>query len=493
MSYKDGDIVLYKGSKYILRVLKSVVTGKDMYFLCNLDGSLYTSDFKLSDITLANSVPMTGSFASGGYQFDNSESQTSYSSSSRSYSSRDDVDPNKALEKADTSQKLSDDIGSLFETEKTMEDCRDIIANAKEIIKNSNIALNTWEDVNNAQGLACEASIAYLSNLVDSVDSLCKNLDSTSEASVALNDFNKTLKTLLIKYSEKKEKKDLLVEKQTELASTPKEIPDGVDDEGNTIYKPNPRIAELEEEIAKLLEEIEKLDKEIDKLKFIADHQYKVIKTKYDSLSSLTQDGNGLNVTIDDTIFGSDVNVDDKLLSYVGKQDNMLLYSYDGSYFYVPNTAISIDDYASYVQNNGLYQNCYFMGNRCIELASIYAEDMITGDYTSKSQYTNSSIYNRMNDITFDSTSEIQECIYNEVLAGRPLSIQVSQKKGPGYRHFVTVVGFDSSVTSASDLTPENILVLDCFDGKIQRLSERNRTLTRWGDTNTYRVNLAAA
>ena len=41
----------------------------------------------------------------------------------------------------------------------------------------------------------------------------------------------------------------------------------------------------------------------------------------------------------------------------------------------------------------------------------------------------------------------------------------------------LTDIGFDASVQSYKDLTPDKILVIDCVDGKIQTLSERNRKL----------------
>jgi hypothetical protein len=45
------------------------------------------------------------------------------------------------------------------------------------------------------------------------------------------------------------------------------------------------------------------------------------------------------------------------------------------------------------------------------------------------------------------------------------------------------MVGYTSDVKSAADLTPDKILVLDCVDGKVQTLSERNRKLFNQGGT----------
>ena len=74
------------------------------------------------------------------------------------------------------------------------------------------------------------------------------------------------------------------------------------------------------------------------------------------------------------------------------------------------------------------------------------------------------------------------EYMYNELSQGHPVVLQVTQKRSnEGLRHLVTAVGYSSSVNSYQDLTPENILVLDCVDGKVQTLNERNRKLYNQG------------
>ncbi|MBR1385858.1 MAG: hypothetical protein IJ568_03395 [Bacilli bacterium] len=486
MNYNDLDIVKYNGEKLILRIFTNPITNKKEYFLYTLDGKLYTKNFSLDELESlidTNNVNMNNVTSS------NTEN---YSSNSNRSVNQEDVDIKVASSDSANAKKLSDNIGSLLKTEKTMIDCKVIIDKAKEIVNTANITVNTWNDSKNAEGLATEASIVFLNNLSDCLDSIINNLNSTSSAANSLNNLNTNLKVLLIKFSEKKEKEDNLKLKEAKFASTPEKIPDGTDTYGRTIYKTNPEYTILKEEINKLKEEIAKLESEIEILQNVIDAQYKNIRAKYSELSNLGTFENGINFETSGNIFGTSGTVsDDYKLMLVDVGDKMNLYTYDGEEFLVCNTAISLDDYVKYINDNKMYQNKGFMGSRCLELASIYAEDMISGTYTNKEAFKNSGIYNRIDSVRSNSEEEILENVYNEVTSGRPVALQVSQMRGNGTRHFVTVVGFKNTVSGPSDLTPENILVLDDVDGRVQTLSERNRTLVKHGSTNTYGVNIS--
>ena len=77
------------------------------------------------------------------------------------------------------------------------------------------------------------------------------------------------------------------------------------------------------------------------------------------------------------------------------------------------------------------------------------------------------------NYVKSSSRDPILKYIYNEALAGRPTALQVTQVNSyKGDRHWVTVVGFSTSVKSYKDLNANNLLVLDCVDGKLQVLSK---------------------
>lgn len=170
--------------------------------------------------------------------------------------------------------------------------------------------------------------------------------------------------------------------------------------------------------------------------------------------------------------------------------ENLVAVSYDGIEYYVVNTKISVIDYANYVQKNGMYQNAGALGGQCMIASQIYARDLLRGTYSSKEDFINmkGSPATRINEkVRSQSKDEVLSYVYNEIQEGHPVVLQVTQKRSnEGLRHLVTVVGFKENVTSYSQLTSENILVLDNVDGKIQTLSEKNRDLYNQGGNGYY-------
>ncbi len=150
--------------------------------------------------------------------------------------------------------------------------------------------------------------------------------------------------------------------------------------------------------------------------------------------------------------------------------------NFRGTDFNIVNTKIPIQQYEAYIQKNGLYQNAGLLGGQCMLLSQYYASDMLSGKYTSRStmQGHGGSPAVKMNEGMTDANSQpVLDYVYKEVNEGNPVVLQVSQKLSyKGARHLVTVVGYASNVKSAADLTPDNILVLDCVDGKIQTLGQ---------------------
>jgi hypothetical protein len=155
----------------------------------------------------------------------------------------------------------------------------------------------------------------------------------------------------------------------------------------------------------------------------------------------------------------------------------MIAINVDGKEFYVANTRISVVDYEKYVQSSGLYQNTGFMGSQCSTLAQVYGVDMMRGTYTARSTDAvdaQSPCTRMLDGVSSPNEEDVLQYLYNELTAGRVCSLQATQVQTAtkGWRHVVTVVGFDSSVKSWKDLNPDTILVLDCVDGKIQTLGK---------------------
>ena len=168
-----------------------------------------------------------------------------------------------------------------------------------------------------------------------------------------------------------------------------------------------------------------------------------------------------------------------------GANGDMLKVMIDAEEAYFVNTAINVFDYEQYILKNGIYQATGFKSDSCNLLSQNYAVDLLRGSYTNKSVFASSAVAPavRMNNqVLSDNEDDILEYVYSEVTQGRPVPIQVTQKRtNEGLRHFVTVVGFKGKVNSYRDLTPDNMYVMDCYDGHVQLLSERNRRLYNQG------------
>lgn len=162
-------------------------------------------------------------------------------------------------------------------------------------------------------------------------------------------------------------------------------------------------------------------------------------------------------------------------LGYIG-MEHMISLTVDGQEFFVVDTKMSVSEYAEYIHSNKMYQNEGLLGGDCMVLSQYYAVDMMRGTKTSKSSMANKEggpATRIKNKCRSDDIDDVYEFAYNEVSAGRPVVLQVTQiHSDQGLRHLVTMVGFSKDVKSAADLNPDNILVLDCVDGELQTLSK---------------------
>ena len=70
------------------------------------------------------------------------------------------------------------------------------------------------------------------------------------------------------------------------------------------------------------------------------------------------------------------------------------------------------------------------------------------------------------------------EIIYSEITNGRPVVLQVNGDKAGTKRHYVTVVGFNSSIASGSQLRPESLLVIDTIDNEMLGVMPKARSLS---------------
>ena len=158
-----------------------------------------------------------------------------------------------------------------------------------------------------------------------------------------------------------------------------------------------------------------------------------------------------------------------------------------GSEWIVANTAISAKDYEVYAYSKGIRQdsNSSRYGDACLAFSHVHAANMKTG-YTGDNaesamawKYSSS-----FKDYFTNDKQQVMNTIYDEITNGNPVIIQVNGNKEGTVRHFVTVVGFNSSVTSASTLKDKDLLILDSWDCRLEAMNtSTSRFLTTGAQT----------
>ena len=346
-------------------------------------------------------------------------------------------------------------------------ECNNLISSAttsQQIIDslNSKLVDSRWKELgyqelvsNSIPGISTEIQ-TIMNNLTDGLLSVC---------TISINE----LLTLLIKLKEEDEKFEGL---KCDLANL--KAPERYDKKGNETQSYRDYISQ-ESSLKSAINDSEKLciqyQKEIDN-----------IVNNIKSLDSSIQETNTSAYATTSTSGISVVST--------SNLDNLVKINYNGINYNVVNTKIPVVEYSEYVQKNRMYQNAGALGGQCMIASQIYARDLLRGTYSSKEDFINmkGSPATRINEkVRSQSKDEVLSYVYNEIQEGHPVVLQVTQKRSnEGLRHLVTVVGFKENVTSYSQLTSENILVLDNVDGKIQTLSERNRELYNQGGNGYY-------
>lgn len=143
----------------------------------------------------------------------------------------------------------------------------------------------------------------------------------------------------------------------------------------------------------------------------------------------------------------------------------------DGSWV-VAKTASNLKEYASYVSSNKVSQTADTSkyGDSCLSFSYSHAYDMFKGTRTNTASAGNYAHAGSFTEFIHDDKQTVLNKIYDEIMKGRPLVLQVNGNKQGTSRHFVTVVGFKNGITSAENLTEDDLLIIDSWDGKVERM-----------------------
>ena len=139
----------------------------------------------------------------------------------------------------------------------------------------------------------------------------------------------------------------------------------------------------------------------------------------------------------------------------------------------IAKTKADLSSYVSYIHSHRLYQasDTSKYGDKCLGFSYMHT----WGYYTDRRNYTADNGGNYTSGGSFvkyidSNMSNIMNVIYSEITNGRPLVLQVNGNKQGTSRHFVSVVGFKSSVTSGDQLTQKDLLIIDSWDGNLERM-----------------------
>ena len=147
-----------------------------------------------------------------------------------------------------------------------------------------------------------------------------------------------------------------------------------------------------------------------------------------------------------------------------------------GDSWTIATTKADVPGYSSYVQGK-ISQNADSSkyGDKCLSFAETHAYALYTGNTNdsadSASKYPHGGAFTSW---FSDSKEDTLKKVYSEVVQGKPVVIQVNGNKAGTSRHFVTVVGFRNSITDASALTEKDLLIIDSWDGKLERMDQAN-------------------
>lgn len=202
-------------------------------------------------------------------------------------------------------------------------------------------------------------------------------------------------------------------------------------------------------------------------------------KINKDNLDVTTQDGvDALGQQVIDQInnAGDDSKLDDAIYG----NNTVQVSALDGEWI-VADTKNGLETYVSYVASHGIKQDADTSkyGDSCLAFAGAHAYDLYYGTNTGQSAAGNYAHASSFEDYIDDDKQKVLEKIYSEIKAGRPVVLQVNGNKAGTSRHFVTVVGFKKGVTSGSTLTEDDLLIIDSWDGKLERMdTEKSRFFT---------------
>ena len=143
-----------------------------------------------------------------------------------------------------------------------------------------------------------------------------------------------------------------------------------------------------------------------------------------------------------------------------------------GGRWKVADTKISLTDYASQVASNKICQtnDTSKYGDYCLAFSYVHASNLKNGNVDSAEAAGHYAHAGEFYTFVNDDKQVVLNKIYEEINKGNPVILQVNGNSKGTVRHFVTVVGYSEGRTSGNDLLEKELLILDSWDGQIERM-----------------------
>ena len=148
----------------------------------------------------------------------------------------------------------------------------------------------------------------------------------------------------------------------------------------------------------------------------------------------------------------------------------------------VVNTPISVKQFSDFVYSNKISQDkdTTKYNDKCLGFAYTHAWALSKGT-TAITADDGMNYKGAGNFSTFidDNKQAVLKATYEEITAGRPVVIQVNGNKQGTSRHFVAVVGYKQGVTSGDTISEDDLLIIDSWDAKLERMdTDTSRFMT---------------
>ena len=135
--------------------------------------------------------------------------------------------------------------------------------------------------------------------------------------------------------------------------------------------------------------------------------------------------------------------------------------------YVVVSTKADVQKYYKYVKEYEICQKhgTNFFHDKCLNFAEEHAHSLATGKFKKDVESISITWYeNTFSAFSTDDKSEILKVIYSELISNKPVIIHVNGNKSGTSRHYVTAIGFKSTVTGPNTITDTDILFIDSAD-----------------------------